>query len=122
MFKMITLISRKPGMSQEAFRDHYENIHVPLSHALFPEIVKSVRNYPTTDNFHYAGNRNHPTVPCDVVTEHFFDNRGTYEAMMANFSKDPEKFRALSEDEEKFCDKENMIMFLVDYESSVDAP
>lgn len=118
MLKMITLISRKPGMSKEAFRDHYENVHVPLSHALFPEIVKSVRNYPATDNFHYVGALMHPGTPCDVVTEHFFPDRATYEAMMANFAGDPEKFRTLSEDEDKFCDKDSMIMFLVDFESS----
>lgn len=40
---------------------------------------KTVRNYPTTDNFHYVGN---------VV-------------------------RILSQDEDKFCDKENSIMFMV---------
>jgi len=118
MLKMITMISRKKGMSKEAFRDHYENVHVPLSHALFPEVVRSVRNYPTTDNFHYVGAAQHPAVPCDVVTEHFFPDRETYEQMMANFAEDPKKFRLLSDDEAKFCDKERMIMFLVDHQTS----
>jgi hypothetical protein len=122
MLKMITLISRKAGMSREAFRDHYENVHVPLSHSLFPEIVKSVRNYPATDNFHYVGSERHPAPPCDVITEHFFANRASYEAMMANFASDPDKFQALSEDEDKFCDKQSMIMFLVDHETSTSDP
>ena len=33
---------------------------------------------------------------------------------MEDFSNDPEKFRLLSEDEERFCDKVNMVMFLVE--------
>lgn len=118
MFKMVTLISRKKGMTKDAFREHYEKIHMPLSHTLFPEVIKCVRNYPTTENFHYVGAGVHPTVPCDVVTEHYFPDQETYDQMMANFASDPEKFRLLSEDEDSFCDKESMIMFLVDQEVS----
>jgi uncharacterized protein (TIGR02118 family) len=114
MIKLITLIPRKPGMSREAFIDYYENHHAPLTQALFPQAVKYVRNYPTSDNLHYAGAAISGAVPFDAVTEHWFADQAAYDAMMANFAADPEKFRVLSEDEARFCDRERMVMFLVE--------
>jgi hypothetical protein len=113
MIKMVTLIPRKPGMSREEFIDYYENHHVPLSAKLFPQVAKCVRNYPATENFHYVGSAAHPAVPFDSVTEHWFADQAAYDAMMAEFAGDPEKFRLLSEDEDKFCDKPNVVMFMV---------
>jgi EthD domain len=84
-----------------------------LSFSLFPQIKKMVRNYPTTANFHYVGNAASPTVPFDAVTEHWFADQASFDEMMAQFASDPEKFRRLSEDEEKFCDKQHTIMFMV---------
>jgi len=114
MIKMVTLIPRKRGMSREEFIDYYENHHVPLALALFPQIKKCVRNYPSTGNFHYVGSVASPTVPIDAVTEHWFADQASYDEMMTKFASDPEKFRRLSEDEDKFCDKERMIMFMVE--------
>ena len=114
MIKMVTLIPRKPGMSREEFIDYYENRHVPLTESLFPQVVKCVGNYPRTGNFHYVGSRAAPAVPFDAVTEHWFADQAAYDEMMAEFAGDPDKFRQLSEDEDKFCDKEHMIMFLVE--------
>lgn len=114
MIKMVTLIPRKPGMSRQEFIDYYENHHVPLALSLFPQIRKCVRNYPCSDNFHYVGSTASPVVPFDAVTEHCFADQASYDEMMAQFASDPEKFRQISEDEDKFCDKEHMIMFMVD--------
>ncbi len=114
MLKMVTLIPRKAGISREDFINYYENRHAPLTEGLFPQIVRSVRNYPTTGNVHYAGNTASPGVPFDAVSEHWFADQASYDAMMAEFANDPEKFRLLSEDEDKFCDKQRMIMFMVD--------
>ena len=114
MIKMVTLMPRRPGMSREEFVEYYEKRHVPLSFALFPQIKKMVRNYPTTDNFHYIASAHLPKVPFDAVTEHWFEDQASYDEMMAQFASDPEKFRKLSEDEAKFCDKEHTIMFMVE--------
>ena len=118
MIKMVTLIHRKTGMSRQEFIDYYENHHVPLVSSLFPQIVKCVRNYPSTDNFHYVGSSSSPAVPFDAVTEHWFADQASYDEMMAQFANDPEKFRRLSEDEDKFCDKERMVMFMVEEHST----
>ena len=114
MLKMVTLIPRKPGMSREEFIEYYESKHVPLSASLFPQVVRCVRNYPCTENFHYVGSSVSPTVPFDAVTEHWFADQAAYDEMMAQFASDPDKFRLLSEDEGRFCDKERMIMFMVE--------
>jgi hypothetical protein len=101
-------------MSRQEFIDYYENHHVPLALSLFPQIRKCVRNYSCSDNFHYVGSTASPVVPFDAVTEHCFADQASYDEMMAQFASDPEKFRKISEDEDKFCDKEHMIMFMVD--------
>ena len=114
MIKMITLMRKREGMSREELVDYYENHHVPLSMELFPQIVKMTRNFPTTDNFHYVSSTASPQVPYDVVTEHWFADQASYDQMMADFAADPEKFQKLSEDEEKFCDKRSVLMFMVE--------
>ncbi len=114
MIKMVTVMVRKRGMPREEFISYYENHHVPLSLSLFPQIKKMARNYPSTDNFHYIGKAGAPTVPFDVVTEHWFEDKAAYDEMMAQFASDPEKFRRSSEDEEKFSDKQRTIMFMVE--------
>lgn len=111
MIKMISLVPRKEGMSREAFIEHYENRHVPLVTALFPLTARYIRNYPVTENLHYAGS---PGVRYDAVTEIWYASQSDYQATMADFAKNPEKFRLLAEDEERFCDKPNMVMFLVE--------
>lgn len=120
MIKLITLIPRKPGMSREEFIDYYEKRHAPLTQALFPQAARYVRNYPTSDNLHYAGAATAAAVPFDAVTEHWFADQAAYDAMMADFAADPEKFRVLSEDEARFCDKERMVMFLVEERPAAD--
>ena len=114
MLKMVTLMPRKPGMSRAEFIDYYENHHVPLSFALFPQIKKIVRNYASTDNFHYIASATIPKVPFDAVVEHWFADQASFDEMMAQFAADPEKFRKLSEDEAHFCDREHTVMFMVE--------
>src|SRR3546814_14773322 len=47
MIKMLWLLKRKPGMSKEAFREHYENSHVVLAHKYVGHLLEGYhRNYP----------------------------------------------------------------------------
>ena len=111
MIKMISLVPRKPGMSREDFIAHYENRHVRLILSLFPLTARYIRNYPLTQNLHYAGSLD---IHYDAVTEIWYASEKDYQSTMADFAQNPEKFRLLSEDEERFCDKKNMVMFLVE--------
>jgi hypothetical protein len=114
MIKMVTLMRKREGMTREELIDYYENKHVPLSMELFPQIVKMTRNFPVTDNFHYVSSAAMPKVPYDVVTEHWFADQSSYDKMMADFAGDPDKFQRLSDDEGMFCDKDSVLMFMVD--------
>jgi hypothetical protein len=116
---MVTLMRKRDGMTREELIDYYENKHVPLSMELFPQIVKMTRNFPTTDNFHYVSSADQPKVPFDVVTEHWFADQASYDQMMADFAGDPAKFQKLSEDEEAFCDKSSVLMFMVEEHETV---
>jgi hypothetical protein len=111
---MVTLMRKRESLTRAELIDYYENKHVPLSMELFPQIVKMTRNFPTTDNFHYVSSANQPKVPYDVVTEHWFADQASYDQMMADFASDPDKFQRLSEDEEAFCEKSSVVMFMVD--------
>ena len=45
MFKVIALLSKKPGLSRDDFIEYYETKHVPLARKLFPKIQKYKRSF-----------------------------------------------------------------------------
>jgi hypothetical protein len=45
LLKVIALLTRKPGMSRNAFIVYCESVHVPLVSRLFPQILDHRRNY-----------------------------------------------------------------------------
>ncbi len=46
MVKMVWLLRRKPGITHEQFRDHYESSHAVLGQTYFGHLITSyVRNY-----------------------------------------------------------------------------
>jgi len=47
--KTLALIVRKPGLSREAFRAHYEEVHAPLALPLLEGLVRYVRHYVQQD-------------------------------------------------------------------------
>ena len=69
MVKGIALLKRKPGLSPEEFRRHYEEVHAPLVRRLLPCIKRYVRNYVTVRPFPSSGGE----VEFDCVTEQWFE-------------------------------------------------
>lgn len=73
MLKAVVLLRRKPGLTFEQFRHHYETNHVPLLRKALPAIGKYVRNY--LDLNSVSGGRQEegaeavPTPYFDVITE-----------------------------------------------------
>ncbi|MET0546466.1 MAG: EthD domain-containing protein [Caulobacterales bacterium] len=111
MFKIIACICRKPGMSPAAFRDHYENRHVPLAMRLFPQIKEHRRNY-----INDGGVMLPPVVAIpafDVFSELWFDDRAAFEAMIA-IAMDPERGAEIRADEDRFLDRERSGILIVD--------
>lgn len=109
MVKGMLLVRRRPDLTPEEFRDHYENVHVPLVLSHFPGLRGNVRN-------HVLTGPETPELPFDCVTEFWWDTREQFDAAVAYLQS--EAGRPIREDEERFIDRERMVMFLVDERAS----
>jgi uncharacterized protein (TIGR02118 family) len=98
MIKAIALLRRKPGLSTEQFRKHYEEVHAPLAKRLFPFMRKYVRNYVTAAPFAPAGEE--PKFDC--ITEEWFDDMEAIQTMMGIYTS--EAGRPIREDEKSLFD------------------
>lgn len=103
MIKLVMLVSRRDGISFEAFRDHYEKVHAPLAQSKFSRLRRYVRNYVAPD-------ANQPDPPFDCMTELWFDDMAALQAQSAETRGDPE----LEADEALFMDKKRTCTFTVD--------
>ena len=81
MHKLLIFLKRKPGMSREAFRDYYENRHVPLCLTYMAGAQRYVRRYLEP----YPGQ---PEPDFDVITELWFEDRATLDIVMATLARD----------------------------------
>ena len=79
-WKILLFMKRRPGMSVEAFREYYENHHVPLAEKYSSGVGRYIRRYidpqphPETGEWGDAW---------DVITELWFDNERTYRGTLA---------------------------------------
>ena len=108
MVKGIALLKRKPGLSVEEFRKHYEGSHALLALKLVPTIRKYARNYVTTIAF--PSGAGEPEFDC--ITEQWFDDMEGFQAMRDIAAS--EAGRAISEDEKKFLDRTKTVYLLVE--------
>jgi uncharacterized protein (TIGR02118 family) len=93
MVKVIIFIKRRADLSMEAFRRHYEEVHVPLSFEHLPLMRKHARNYVwrrATD----------PEPEYDCVTECWFDSWEDMKATGAMLAG--EKKEIIRQDEARF--------------------
>jgi EthD domain len=79
-YKILLFMKRKPGMSIAAFRDYYENCHVPLalanSDGRDSGITRYMRRY--LDPMPHAESGTNEELPYDVVSELWFDDEATF--------------------------------------------
>lgn len=105
MIKIMLLVNRKPGVSREEFRRHYESTHAPLAASHLKHLVRYVRNY-VTGQFR-------TDFDCDVVTEFWFDYPGTWrEARQALLPQD--MLDLFAEDEARFMDRGSMRVLVIE--------
>lgn len=118
-WKILLFMKRKPGMSVEAFRDYYENHHVPLALKYSAAVTRYVRRYlephPNPDSG-VTGE-----LPYDVVTELWFDTeevwRGTVRYLETTVMSDE-----IVADELNLFDRPTMRMAtVVECETDMDA-
>jgi len=88
-YKILLFMKRRPGMSVEAFRDYYENRHVPLCSPYMSGVSRYIRRF--------LNHQPHPeTGPgddlFDVITELWFEDeavfRGTLHHLTTNIMAD----------------------------------
>jgi len=121
MKKLTFLFKRKPGMTPEQFRDHYEKRHVPLALRLLPYFSGYARNYIRHDLTYRPEGIGIDNVPqFDVVTEVTFATEADYDLMLKQLA-DPAVSRQIIEDEERFMDRNATLMFFVDEERTPQA-
>ena len=100
MIKILDFLVRKPGITREEFRAHYESSHVPLALKTFPQIREHRRNYAWEATPVSAGI---VPVPWDCVTEIWVTDRAAWDELVA-FMSDPERNGEVLADGEKFLD------------------
>ncbi|MCW1383611.1 EthD domain-containing protein [Novosphingobium sp. KCTC 2891] len=119
MIKTIYFLKRKPGITPEEFRAHYESSHVLLAEKYIGHLLQDyIRNYPT---FALLNPSNIPagTVPApydidyDCITEMHVADQAAIEEMTRIFN-DPAINPILVEDELKFLDRDKTVMIMVD--------
>lgn len=115
MVKMVLMMRRKPGLSREAFIEHYETRHVPLAVKHLPTIAGYRRSYMIPGSTFDAGHiADAPPLPdIDVMTEMWFRTKADHDAVGATMA-DPKIGALFAEDEEKLLDRANIQMFMVD--------
>jgi len=95
MIKRLTLMTRRPGMSREAFADYWTNTHAPLL-ASHPAVKRLLINV-TREYLRFSVRNADPDDPLrstivtqtpDGVVEIWFEDRASMEAMyQSDFSK-----------------------------------
>jgi uncharacterized protein (TIGR02118 family) len=80
MIKVLSLLTRKPGLTHEAFVRHWYEIHAPLAHG-----VPGIRRYVQS---HITGTRSRPDVPdtavdVDGIAELWYDDLAAMEKAAA---------------------------------------
>lgn len=99
MFKVLIFLKRKPGLSLEAFRDYYENVHAKLAlkhpGAMKRYIRRYVRPFPNVITGAVE------ELDFDVVTECWFESKAAFAEGAL-----PDDIRAeIAADEERVFDR-----------------
>lgn len=118
MIKIIFMLKRKPGMSVEAFRDHYENVHSHLARKYIGHLLVSyTRNFVDIAGGHQedaitgVSNAAGEADDCDVITEMVLKSEEDL-AEMERINNLPELAPIFAADEERFLDRSKLRFFV----------
>ena len=119
MIKVVTLLTRKPGMSREAFIEHYETHHRKIGEKYLGGFaVKYQRRYMQS-----AGFRGHQgdAPPFDVLMEIWYPDQDTLNRALTVLSTE-EAQAEIAADEERLFDRDLIRSYTVEeYESEMPA-
>ncbi len=109
-YKILLFMKRRPGMTVEAFRDYYENRHVPLCMKYAAGVKRYLRRY--LDPQPNAESGRNDELPFDVITELWFDDEAIFNGTVKYISgsRMPDD---VVEDEKQLFDRASMRMATV---------
>lgn len=121
MRRIINLVKRRPGMSEEDFREHYEGKHAFLGPKHLEGVladfkrhyVGPVRRYPADGDWSklYEDDRSAPRwreQPFDAISVYSFVDKQA-EAEFRRIMSDPAIARSFLEDEQRFIDRDQSL-------------
>ena len=119
MIKVVTLLTRKAGMSREAFIEHYETHHRKIGEKYLSGFaVKYQRRYLQSAGFR---GQEGATLPFDVLMEIWYTDQDTLGAALAVMSTDEAQAEIIA-DEERLFDRDLIRSYTVEeYESEMPA-
>ncbi len=110
--KVVALLVRKPGLSRADFLNYYETRHVPLIQRSFTgHLVEYRRNFIEPDGAILGDAAG--AADFDVVTEIWFKDRASYDAMLAMHAK-TDVGKRIAEDEANFLDSSKTRFYVVE--------
>ena len=117
MIKVVTLLTRKPGMSREAFIEHYETHHKKIGEKYLSGFaVKYQRRYLQSAGFR---GQEGATLTFDVLMEIWYPDQDTLDAALAVLSTDEAQAEIIA-DEERLFDRDLIRSYTVEeYESEM---
>lgn len=119
MVKVIWLLKRKPGITHEQFRHHYENSHVVLAHKYVGHLLTGYhRNYPYEALLSPSSEREDGVVESfqyeyDCITEMRIKDQAAADEMLRIFN-DPVIGKLFVDDEHRFLDRKAVVMLRCD--------
>lgn len=113
-YTVIMLVARRPGMSLEAFKDHYENKHVPLVLSVLGDVapVRHTRHYLQRNPAAAEGDDVPPpllffgdasTIDYDCITTIELRDEAHFQAFNEKFTNTPRR-NEIEEDQAAFAD------------------
>ena len=106
-YKILLFMKRRAGMTMEAFKDYYENHHVPLALKYSSNISRYVRRYLTPHPNPDTGAAGE--LQFDVITELWFDDEAKFQGTVKYLSTSvmPDE---IVNDEKRLFDRATMRM------------
>ena len=113
MYKLISIVKRKPGITKQEFKEYYENHHKKLGEQYLPPFCKKyLRRYlEAIPSPMKPGQAPGPDIDCMV--EFWFESVADYRAFEASVSS-PERIKLITADEERFVDRANTFRYTVE--------
>ena len=102
MYKVVTLVKRRPDLSVEAFQDYWRERHAPLV-AQLPQLRRYVQSPALLQGYRKG------ELLFDGIAEAWFDSEAAYEATKRDPAQD-----AVTADEANFLDRARTVVMPVD--------